>query len=319
MNSKKILITGGCGFIGTNFTHHIVEKYPDYEVIVLDKLTYAGKKENLDDIINKITFIHGDICNKSDVEKATKDVDMIVNFAAESHVDKSIVDSEPFILTEVLGVNRLLEAVKKFNVEKFVQISTDEVYGTIESGSFKETDPLDPRNPYAACKASQELLTRSYFETFNLPILITRTTNNYGSFQNSEKFIPKIISNALQNVPIPLYGDGQQVRDWIYVMDNCEAIDLVLHKGKLGKVYNIRGNNEKRNIDVAKIILKILDKPESLITFVADRLGHDRRYSLDGSKIKKELSWESSTKFEDGIRKTIEWYRNNTSWWLSKN
>ncbi len=315
MDSKRILITGGCGFIGSNFTKYIVEKYPHYEVIVLDKLTYAGKKENINEVLDKIQFINGDICNKADVENAVKDIDFIVNFAAESHVDRSIIDSEPFILTEILGVGKILEAVKKFNVEKFVQISTDEVYGSINNGSFKENDPYKPRNPYAACKAAQELLAQSYFETFNLPILITRTTNNYGPLQNPEKFIPKIIINALRNQPIPIYGNGAQVRDWIYVLDNCIAVDKVLHKGKLGEAYNIRGGNEKTNLELAKFILQVMNKPESLISFIADRLGHDQRYSLDDTKIKNELGWKPETSFEDGIKKTVQWYMENESWW----
>ncbi|MBI2084154.1 MAG: dTDP-glucose 4,6-dehydratase [Candidatus Aenigmarchaeota archaeon] len=313
--SKKVLVTGGCGFIGSNFVHYMLEKHPDYGIVVLDKLTYAGKKENLASVMDKIEFIHGDICNKGDVEKAVKDCDFVVNFAAETHVDRSIVDSESFILTEVLGVGRLLEAAKETNVERFVQISTDEVYGSIKNGSFKETDSLNPRNPYAACKAAAELLTKSYFETFNTPILITRTTNNHGPFQNAEKFIPKIVINALRNKPVPIYGNGQQVRDWIYVLDNCEAVDIVLHKGKLGETYNIKGGNEKTNLELVKQILKILGKPESLISFITDRLGHDERYSLDDTKIRNGLGWKPSTTFGDAIKKTVQWYIDNESWW----
>lgn len=316
MDSKRILITGGCGFIGSNFTKYIVGKYPQYDVVVLDKLTYAGKKENIKEVLDKIEFINGDICNRSDVENVMKDIDFVVNFAAESHVDRSIIDSESFILTEILGVGKLLEAVKKFNVERFVQISTDEVYGSITNGSFKESDPYRPRNPYAACKAAQELLAQSYFETFNLPILITRTTNNYGPLQNPEKFIPKIIINALKNQPIPIYGNGAQVRDWIYVLDNCIAVDMVLHKGKFGEAYNIKGGNEKTNLELAKFILQVLNKPESLISFIADRLGHDQRYSLDDTKIRNELDWRPETSFEDGMEKTVQWYMENESWWV---
>ncbi|MBI2542908.1 MAG: dTDP-glucose 4,6-dehydratase [Candidatus Aenigmarchaeota archaeon] len=315
--TKRILITGGCGFIGTNFVYYIRQKYPDYKIVVLDKLTYAGKKENLDMLKDQIEFVHGDICDKTSVEKATKDCDFVVNFAAETHVDRSIDDSEPFVLTEVLGVGRLLEATKKFNVKKFVQISTDEVYGSIEKGSFKETDILNPRNPYAACKAGAELLAKSYFETFNTPVVITRTTNNYGPFQNQEKFLPKAIISALNGKPIPIYGNGEQVRDWIYVLDNCDAIDMVLHKGKPGDIYNIKGGNEKTNLDLAKHVLNALGRPESLISFTNDRLGHDKRYSLDDTKIRNELGWSSKVAFEDGIKRTIQWYKENESWWRS--
>lgn len=312
---KRILITGGCGFIGSNFVHYITKNHPDYEIIILDKLTYAGRKENLNHVLNKIEFIQGDICDKDDVEKAVDGCDSIINFAAETHVDRSIMSSEQFVLTEVLGVSRLLDAAKRFNVEKLVQISTDEVYGSIETGSFKESDALDPRNPYAACKAGAELLVKSYYDTFNLPVIITRTTNNYGPYQHPEKLMPKIIINAILDKHIPLFGDGKQVRDWIFVLDNCEAIDMVLHKGEAGEVYNIRGNNEKTNLEVAKTILKKLEKSESLIKFVQDRLGHDRRYSLDDSKIQNELGWVPRTSFEDGINKTVEWYVQNESWW----
>lgn len=312
---KRLLVTGGCGFIGSNFVHHVTGKYQDYEIVILDKLTYAGRKENIKPVIDKIEFLQGDICNKEDVEKAVNGCDAIVNFAAETHVDRSIISSEQFVLTEVLGVSRLLDAAKKFNVEKFIQISTDEVYGSIESGSFKETDPLNPRNPYAACKAGAELLVKSYYDTFNLPAIITRTTNNYGPYQHPEKLIPKIIINAILNKGIPLFGDGKQVRDWIFVLDNCEAIDLVLHNGKPGEIYNIRGNNERTNLEVAKAILKKLEKPENLIKFVQDRPGHDRRYSLDDTKIKKEIGWKPRTSFEDGIDRTVEWYVQNKPLW----
>ncbi len=315
MTSKRVLITGGCGFIGSNFSNYMVKKHPDYDIIILDKLTYAGRKENIQNILNQVEFVNGDICNKTDVEQVVKDADFIINFAAESHVDRSITDLEPFILTEVLGAGRLLEAVKKFNVERFVQISTDEVYGSIENGSFKETDSYNPRNPYAACKAAQELLARSYFETFKSPILITRTTNNYGPFQNTEKFLPRIIINALKNKPIPIYGSGKQVRDWIFVLDNCEAVDLVLHRGKIGEAYNIKGGNEKTNLELARFILKIMDKPESLISFIPDRLGHDQRYSLNDTKIRTELEWQPNTSFEEGANKTIKWYLENEHWW----
>jgi len=312
---KKILVTGGCGFIGSNFVYYMLQEHPEYHIKVLDKLTYAGNKSNLKGIFDKIEFIQGDICRIDDVNKAIRDCDIIVNFAAETHVDRSIISSEQFVLTEVLGASRLLDAAKQTGIEKFVQISTDEVYGSIETGSFKETDALNPRNPYAACKAGAELLIKGYYDTFDLPVMITRTTNNYGPFQHPEKLIPKIIMNALSNNDIPLYGDGKQVRDWIFVLDNCAAIDAVLHKGKIGDIYNVRGNNERTNLEVARTILQNLGKPESLIKFVQDRLGHDKRYSLDDTKIRTELNWKPKMSFEEGIKKTIQWYVENESWW----
>ncbi|MEM5813333.1 MAG: dTDP-glucose 4,6-dehydratase [Candidatus Aenigmatarchaeota archaeon] len=310
----KILITGGAGFIGSNFVRHIIKKYPDYEVVVLDALTYAGRKENLLEVWDKITFIKGDIRKKEDVEKAVKGCNFVVNFAAETHVDKSILNAEDFVLTNFYGVYNLLEACRKFDVERFQQISTDEVYGSILNGSFTEESPLNPRNPYSATKASADLLCKSYFETYGLNVVITRSTNNYGPFQHPEKFIPKTIIYTLLNKRIPVYGSGENVRDWIYVEDNCEAIDIVLHKGNKGEIYNIAGGQEIRNIDVVKMILNIMNKPESLIEFVKDRPGHDLRYSLDISKIQK-LGWRPKTKFEEGIRKTIEWYILNKWWW----
>lgn len=312
---EKLLVTGGCGFIGSNFVHYMLQEHPEYHIKVLDKLTYAGNKSNLKGIFDKIEFIQGDICIMDDVNKAIQGCDAIINFAAETHVDRSIISSEQFVLTEVLGVSRLLDAAKQAGIEKFVQISTDEVYGSTETGSFKETDPLNPRNPYAACKAGAELLIKGYYETFNLPAMITRTTNNYGPFQHPEKLIPKIIMNALSNNDIPLYGDGKQVRDWIFVLDNCAAIDAVLHKGKTGETYNVRGNNERTNLEVAKTILQNLGKPESLIKFVQDRLGHDKRYSLDDTKIRTKLNWKPRITFDEGIQKTIRWYVENKSWW----
>jgi len=312
---NKILITGGCGFIGSNFIHYMLHGHPEYQIRVLDKLTYAGNKENLKGVLDKIEFIQGDICRMDDVNKAIQDCDAIINFAAETHVDRSIISAEQFVLTEVLGVSRLLDAAKQTGIERFVQISTDEVYGSIEIGSFKETDSLNPRNPYAACKAGAELLIKGYYETFNLPVLITRTTNNYGPFQHPEKLMPKIIMNALSNNDIPLYGDGKQVRDWVFVLDNCAAIDAVLHKGKIGDIYNIRGDNEKTNLEVAKTILQNMGKSESLIKFVQDRLGHDKRYSLNDAKIRTELNWKPKVSFEEGIKKTIQWYVENVSWW----
>jgi len=310
----KVLVTGGAGFIGSNFVRYLVKKHPEWNIIVLDALTYAGRKENLSDVWSKIKFIHGDIRKKEDVEKAVKDVDVIVNFAAETHVDKSIIDSGSFVLTNVYGTYNLLEACRKFHIKKFVHISSDEVYGHILEGSFKEEDKLNPRNPYAASKAAADLLCRSYFETYNLPVVITRSTNNYGPYQHPEKFIAKTIIYALLNKPIPIYGSGEQVRDWLFVEDNCEAIELVLDKGENGEIYNIAGKEEMKNLEVVKTILKLMNKPESLIKFVKDRPGHDLRYSLNISKIEK-LGWKPKTKFEDGIKKTIEWYVNNEWRW----
>jgi dTDP-glucose 4,6-dehydratase len=310
----KILITGGAGFIGSNFVRYVLKNHPDYEVVVLDALTYAGRKENLKDVWDKITFIKGDITKKEDVEKAIRGCNLIVNFAAETHVDRSIIEAGNFVLTDVFGTYNLLEACRKFDIEKFEQISTDEVYGHILKGSFKEEARLNPRNPYAASKASADLLCKSYFETYGLPLVITRSTNNYGPFQHPEKFVAKTIIYSLLNKKIPVYGSGKNVRDWIFVEDNCEAIDLVLHKGKDGEIYNIAGKQELENIEVVRTILKLMNKPENLIEFVKDRPSHDLRYSLDISKIEK-LGWKPKTKFEEGIKRTIQWYKANKWWW----
>jgi dTDP-glucose 4,6-dehydratase len=314
-DAMKILITGGAGFIGSNFVHYMLKKHSDYEIVVLDKLTYAGKKENLKDVLDKITFVKGDIEDKEDIESAVKNCNQIVNFAAETHVDRSIVEAGSFVLTDVYGVYNLLEAARKHDVSKFEQISTDEVYGHISEESFKEKDKLNPRNPYSASKAGAELICQSYFETYKLPIVITRSTNNYGPHQHPEKFVAKTIIYALLNKPIPIYGLGKNVRDWLYVEDNCEAIDVVLHKGRDGEIYNIAGKKELENIDVVRKILELLDKPENLIQFVKDRPAHDLRYSLDTSKIERQLGWKAKVKFEDGMRKTIDWYTKNEWWW----
>lgn len=285
------------------------------EIVVLDKLTYAGNLENLKKVRKnpKFTFIKGDICNKRAV-KAVKDCDAVFNFAAETHVDRSIINANPFVETDVVGTHRLLEAARKYDVERYVQISTDEVYGSIEGGSFKETDILDPSSPYSATKSSGDLLTRSYFITYGLPVLITRSSNNFGPCQHPEKLISKLITNAMRDISLPIYGDGKNVRDWIYVADNCEAIYHVFRKGKDGEIYNIGAGNEWTNISIAKLILKELRKPESLIEFVNDRPGHDRRYSLDCSNIHK-LDWKPRHEFKDAIRKTIKWYQDNKRWW----
>jgi dTDP-glucose 4,6-dehydratase len=317
VDQMKLLVTGGCGFIGSNFIRYILEKYPDYKIINLDKLTYAGNPNNVKDVEKKFKdrykFVKGDICNKKIVEKLISNVDVIVNFAAETHVDRSIIDAGSFVLTDIFGTYVLLEACRKFN-KKFVQISTDEVYGSIEKGSFKETDKLEPRNPYSASKAGAELLARSYFITHEVPVIITRSSNNYGPYQYPEKIIPLFITNLIRGKKVPVYGDGKNIRDWLYVIDNCKAIDIVLHEGKSGEIYNIGGECEKTNIELTKMILKFMGKDESYIEYVPDRKGHDKRYSLDNTKIRK-LGWRPETKFEDGLKQTVEWYKNNEWWW----
>lgn len=311
----KLLITGGAGFIGSNFIRSIMNKYPDYEIVNLDKLTYAGNLDNLRDIEKKnYSFIKGDICDKETVEKAFQDVNIIVNFAAETHVDRSIIDAGDFVTTDAFGTYRLLEAARKYDIEKYIQISTDEVYGSIEKGSFKETDPLLPSSPYSASKASGDMLAHSYFITHNLPVVITRSSNNFGPYQYPEKLIPLFITNSLRNKKLPLYGDGKNVRDWLYVLDNCSGIDLVMHKGNAGEIYNIGSGNEISNRNITGIILEELQKPDSLIEFVPDRKGHDRRYSLDISKIMK-LGWEPEHDFKAALHETIKWYERNEWWW----
>jgi len=312
----KILVTGGAGFIGSNFIRYMLNKYPDYKIVNLDKLTYAGNLDNLRDIEKdpRYNFIKGDICDKKVVEKAMKDCDVVINFAAESHVDRSITGPEPFIKTDIFGTFTLLETAKKYNIEKYIQISTDEVYGSIKEGSFKETDPLKPNSPYSASKASADLLVRSYYITYNLPVLITRSSNNYGPYQYPEKLIPLFTINTLKNKSLPVYGTGKNVRDWIYVLDNCSGIDTVLHKGKIGEIYNIGGKTEKTNLEITYLILELLDMPRSLIRYIEDRKGHDFRYSLDTKKIEK-LGWKCEYKFEKAMKETIEWYKENEWWW----
>ena len=316
---KNLLVTGGAGFIGSNFIHHIMEKYPEYMIINLDKLTYAGNLENLRDIENKpnYEFVKGDICDRKKVEKIFSyfKVDAIINFAAESHVDRSIMDPGVFIQTDVFGTFILLELATKYKTGVFMQISTDEVYGSIEEGSFKEIDPLAPNSPYSASKAGAEMIVRSFFKTYGTPVLITRTSNNFGPYQYPEKLIPLFVTNLIDNNKVPLYGDGMNVRDWIYVADNCIALDLVLHKGQLGEIYNIGSGNEKPNIWITKKLIELVGKDESMIQPVEDRLGHDRRYSVDCSKIEKELGWRAETDFADALKKTVKWYMDNEKWW----
>jgi len=312
----KILVTGGAGFIGSNFIRYMLNKYPDYKIVNLDKLTYAGNLDNLRDIEKdpRYKFIKGDICDKKIVEKAMKDCDAVINFAAESHVDRSIIDAGTFVKTDVFGTYISLEAAKKYNIEKYIQISTDEVYGSIKEDSFKETDPLKPNSPYSASKASADLLVRSYYITHNLPVLITRSSNNYGPYQHPEKLIPLFTINALNNKRLPVYGTGENVRDWLYVLDNCSGIDTVLHKGKIGEIYNIGGGTEKTNLEITYLILELLDMPKSLIRYVEDRKGHDFRYSLDTTKIER-LDWKRKYNFEGAMKETIGWYENNEWWW----
>lgn len=315
----KLLVTGGAGFIGSNFVHYMLNKYPDYELVNLDALTYAGNLENLRDIEGRsdYKFVRGNIADAALVEELFQQrVDVVVNFAAESHVDRSISDPGIFVQTNVVGTQVLLEAAKRHGVTKYVQISTDEVYGTLgDTGLFTEETPLTPNSPYSASKAGGDLLVRAYHETFGLSVNITRCSNNYGPYHFPEKLIPLMISRALNNESLPVYGDGLNVRDWLYVEDHCSAIDLVIHKGKDGEVYNIGGNNERTNIDIVKTILQEIGKPESLISYVKDRPGHDRRYGIDATKITRELGWQPQYPFERGIKETIQWYLDNESWW----
>ena len=315
--SKKLLVTGGAGFIGSCFVRHILRKYQDYKVINLDSLTYAGNIENLDDIKENpnYTFVKGNICDKKLVKELVSQVDWVVNFAAESHVDRSITGPEIFIETNVQGTLNLLQASKEIGVERYLQVSTDEVYGSLgKTGYFTETTPLAPNSPYSASKASADMLVRAYFETYGLPILTTRCSNNYGPYQYPEKLIPFFIAKLLRGEKVPVYGDGLNVRDWLYVYDHCEAIDVVLHRGEIGEVYNIGGHNEKTNMEITKLILSEMGKDESSIEYVQDRLGHDRRYAIDNKKIQTQLGWKPSLTFEEGIKLTINWYLNNQEW-----
>ncbi len=313
----KLLITGGAGFIGSCFVRYMLKNHPDYKIINLDALTYAGNLDNLKDVETNpnYSFVHGNICDKQLVDSLMSQVDVCVNFAAESHVDRSITGPEIFIQTNVGGTLNLLEMAKKHKISRYLQVSTDEVYGTLgKTGYFTETTPLAPNSPYSASKASADMLVRAYYETYKMPVLTTRCSNNYGPYQFPEKLIPLFISNLLKGEKVPVYGDGMNIRDWLYVYDHCSAIDTVLHKGRLGEVYNIGGNNEKANIEITKLLIKELGRDESSIKYVEDRLGHDRRYAIDSSKIQKELGWHPSVTFEEGIKITIDWYLNNQDW-----
>jgi len=316
----NILVTGGAGFIGSNFVQYMVSRYPDYRIVNVDKLTYAGNLENLEPVreARNYAFHRLDICDRNGLEQLCRKekTTAIVNFAAESHVDRSIMRAAEFIETNVGGTDVLLGLARDFNIARYVQVSTDEVYGSLgPSGAFTEETPLHPNSPYAASKASADLLALAYQHTFGLPVLVTRCSNNYGPYQFPEKLIPLMIVNALKDKPLPVYGDGMNVRDWLHVSDHCSAIDAVLHRGKVGEVYNIGGNNEKKNLDLVKLLLARIGKPESLITFVKDRPGHDRRYAIDSSKIKRELGWEPAMTFENGIAETVDWYLKHQDWW----
>lgn len=317
---KNILVTGGAGFIGSNFVRYMLNKYRNYKIVNLDLLTYAGNIKSLDDVKENpnYLFVKGDIADNKLVDKTVLEnkIDVIINFAAESHVDRSITNPDIFIKTNILGTQNLLEVAKKYKTEKFFQISTDEVYGSLgKTGFFTEKTPVSPNSPYSASKAGADLLVMAYYHTFGLPVNITRCSNNYGPYQFPEKLIPLFITNALVDKQVPLYGDGLNIRDWLFVEDHCSAIDTVLHKGKIGEIYNVGGNNEKTNRYITDTILKYLGKDSSLIKYVNDRLGHDRRYAIDATKIKEELGWQPKYKFEQAIEKTIDWYLNNKKWW----
>ena len=319
----KIIVTGGAGFIGGNFVHHMVNKYPEYQIINLDLLTYAGNLETLKPVEDKpnYKFVHGDIADRDFVFKLFEEEkpDIVVNFAAESHVDRSITDPEAFVRTNVMGTTTLLDACRTYGIKRYHQVSTDEVYGDLPLDRpdlfFTETTPLHTSSPYSSSKASADLFVLAYHRTYGLPVTVSRCSNNYGPYHFPEKLIPLMISRALADEELPVYGDGANVRDWLHVSDHCEAIDLILHKGRVGEIYNIGGHNERTNLEVVKTILKALDKPESLIRYVKDRPGHDRRYAIDPTKIETELGWKPKYNFDTGIRQTIDWYLSNQDWW----
>lgn len=313
----RLFVTGGAGFIGSNFIRHILKNYPDYKVINFDKLTYAGNLDNLRDVAEtpKYSFIHGDICERKEIDEAIVGADVVVNFAAESHVDRSIEHATDFIRTNVMGTQTLLDAARAAGVYRFVQISTDEVMGSCEADEyFTEASPLRPNSPYAASKTAAEHLVRAAHITFGLDVVTTRASNNYGPYQFPEKLIPLMITNAMEDKPLPVYGDGLNVRDWLYVEDCCRAIDAVMHKGRSGEVYNIGSRAEKTNLEVVQTLLDLLGKPHSLITYVKDRLGHDRRYATDPVKLETELHWQPQESFASGIAETVRWYQNNPRW-----
>ena len=312
----KLLVTGGCGFIGSNFIRHVLAAHPDDRIVNLDKLTYAGNPANLADLAgdSRYVFVQGDVCDAKVVRDVMRGVDAVLNFAAESHVDRSLMEPDAFLRTDVFGVFTLLEAVKELKIARFLHISTDEVYGSIERGSSRESDPVRPSNPYSASKAGGDLLALAYWHTHRVPVLITRSSNNFGPYQYPEKVIPLFVTNAFDDKPLPLYGDGRNVRDWLYVLDNCAGIDLVLRKGGEGEVYNIGGGHEVENIVLTRQILQLTGKPETLIQPVKDRLGHDRRYSVDSHKV-RQLGWTPRHRFGDALSSTVAWYREHEAWW----
>jgi dTDP-glucose 4,6-dehydratase len=317
----KILVTGGAGFIGSNFILYMMEKYPDYKIVNLDKLTYAGNLENLKSVETNpnYNFIHGDICNRKTVEKAIGGCEMVAHFAAESHVDRSITGPALFVETNIVGTQVLLDVAKEKGIKRFHYVSTDEVFGALPLDKpelkFDENTPYAPHSPYSASKAGSDHLVRAYFDTFGLPITISNCTNNYGPYHFPEKVIPLFITNATQDKPLPIYGSGKAIRDYLYVTDHCRAIDLIMHKGGVGETYCVGGDSEKNGLEIADTILKLLHKPKRLKTYVEDRKGHDMRYAIDHSKITKELDWQPSVTFEDGIKMTIDWYKKNEQWW----
>ncbi len=315
----KLLVTGGAGFIGSNFIHYILKKYPEYSVVNLDALTYAGNPENVREWEGdpRYTFVKGDICDAELVEKLVQGVDAIVHFAAESHVDRSILDAHSFVQTNVIGTQTLLDAALHNDKKRFHHVSTDEVFGALkpEDEPFSEKTPYDPRSPYSASKAGSDHLVRAYFHTHGLPVTISNCSNNYGPYHFPEKLIPLAITNLMEGKQVPVYGDGMQVRDWLFVEDHCRAIDLIVHQGALGETYCVGGASERANIDIVKQLLKLMGKDETSIEYVTDRLGHDRRYAIDFSKIKKELGWEPTVTLEDGLKQTVEWFTENEGWW----
>jgi dTDP-glucose 4,6-dehydratase len=313
----RILVTGGAGFIGSNFVRHVLREHPEDSVVNFDKLTYAGNLENLADVADdpRYAFMRGDICDEAAVRQVIPGVEAVVNFAAETHVDRSIQHADAFVDTDVKGLYVLLEAARSRGLERFLHVSTDEVYGSIESGSFKESDPLEPSSPYAASKAGGELMAKAFERTFGYRILITRGSNTYGPYQYPEKVIPLFVTNALDNLPLPLYGDGLNVRDWLYVGDHCAGIDLALREGTPGEAYNLGADQERTNLELTRRILELLGKGEELIEFVKDRPGHDRRYSVNSTKVRALVGWKPQVSFEDGLARTVAWYRANESWW----
>ena len=318
-----IIVTGGAGFIGSNFVFHMLQAHPDYRIVCLDKLTYAGNLFTLGPVLQQdnFRFVKADICDRQAVDKLFQEEkpDIVVNFAAESHVDRSIENPGIFLETNIMGTAVLMDACRKYGIQRYHQVSTDEVYGDLPLDRpdlfFTEETPLHTSSPYSSSKASADLLVMAYYRTYGLPVTISRCSNNYGPYHFPEKLIPLMIANALADKPLPVYGNGENVRDWLYVEDHCRAIDLIIHAGKVGEVYNVGGHNEKRNIDIVRIICQELCKPESLIVHVEDRKGHDRRYAIDPAKIHRELGWLPETKFEDGIKKTIKWYLEHKKWW----